>query len=213
MAVFWPRRGGVKSGTVIPQKYHVSDNGNIMRVLVVWKAVATEWDSRQTIPLCSQGRAYGSGAKGGVTPTENLEGWSQRYWANVYPKKKSRNLLINQTISKTQAISWQCSLNKWKVNIYIVALWGNIKLNKFILLIEFFAQCLKFAFGYIFSVWQKWNNLRQLISSSLSKQSLWPSHTFDLFIHTPFEHWNCPCGQRGYDVGNAVPAAVKQLCN
>lgn len=32
------------------------------------------WDFRQTIPMCSQSRAYGPRAKGGVTSTENLEG-------------------------------------------------------------------------------------------------------------------------------------------
>ena len=78
MTVFLPVRGGVTIGTVTPTEIpYVSDNGNIMRVRAVLKTLAMAWDSRQTVllwhSLCSQDRAYGPGAKGEVTPTENLE--------------------------------------------------------------------------------------------------------------------------------------------
>ena len=69
MAVFLPGRGGVTSGTVTPTEIpHVSDNGNIMRVRAALKALATGWDPRQTILLCSHGRAYGPEANGRITP-------------------------------------------------------------------------------------------------------------------------------------------------
>ena len=52
MVVFLPGWGGVLSGTVTPTEIpHVSDNGNIMQVRAALKALATEWDSRQTIPM------------------------------------------------------------------------------------------------------------------------------------------------------------------
>ena len=74
MAVFLLGQDEVTSGTVTPTEIpHVSDNGNIMRVRAALKALAMGWNPWQTIPLCSQGRAYGPGAKGGVSPTENLK--------------------------------------------------------------------------------------------------------------------------------------------
>ena len=63
MAVFLSGRGGVTSGTINPAQIpYVSDNRNITRVRAALKAL---------------------GAKGGVTPTENLESRNQTYWANT----------------------------------------------------------------------------------------------------------------------------------
>ena len=73
--MFLPGRDGATSGTVTHTEIpHVSNNAKIMRVRAALKALATGLDPWQTIPLCSQGRAYGPEAKGGVAPTENLEG-------------------------------------------------------------------------------------------------------------------------------------------
>ena len=63
MAVCLPGWGGVTSGTVNPPELpSVSDNRNIMQVRAALKAL---------------------GGKGGVTPTENIEGRNQTYWANA----------------------------------------------------------------------------------------------------------------------------------
>ena len=71
LLVFLPRRGWVTNDIVNPTEIpHVSDNRNIVRVRAALKALATWW---QTILLCSEGMTYGPGAKGRVTPTENLE--------------------------------------------------------------------------------------------------------------------------------------------
>ena len=73
MVVFLPGQGGITSGTVTPTEIpHVCDNRNIMRVRASLKARVES--PANTTPMCHQGREYNSGAKGGVTLTENLEG-------------------------------------------------------------------------------------------------------------------------------------------
>ena len=76
MAVFLLGRGGVTSGTVVTpltEIPHVSYNWNIMRVRAALRALATGWDPRQTNHVCYKNRVYGPGAKGGLTPTGNIE--------------------------------------------------------------------------------------------------------------------------------------------
>ena len=108
--LLWLRKGGIFVEHA-PRSALLDHTGKLVRVPAsVYGAydcsvcydrceASPEWpvaSVKTSSPLCSQGRTCGPWAKGGATPTENLEDWSQRYRASVRPLTKQGTMQTPQ---------------------------------------------------------------------------------------------------------------------